>query len=97
MRSRLQVLVFPFIMLIALAWVAAFAQQPPPAQPGQNAQPGQPGQPGQGKQGKAGKRPPPVILGPPEGVQPLPIDIFTSKNFYKDQASWLDKRSAAAD
>ncbi|MEI9814259.1 MAG: hypothetical protein WDO18_17155 [Acidobacteriota bacterium] len=35
---------------------------------------------------------PPVILGPPAGVTPLPIDIFTSKNFYKDKDSWLDKR-----
>ena len=24
--------------------------------------------------------------------QPLTIDLFTSKNFYKDRANWLDKR-----
>ena len=33
-----------------------------------------------------------MIQGPPAGVQPLPIDLFSSKNFYKDKANWLDKR-----
>jgi hypothetical protein len=33
-----------------------------------------------------------VIQGPPAGVTPLETDLFSSKNFYKDTANWLDKR-----
>src|SRR5256885_15674385 len=29
---------------------------------------------------------------PPDGVQPLPLDMFASKDFYKDRALWMDKR-----
>ena len=61
--------------------------QGPPGQGGRGGAPiGAPG--GGGGRGRGG---PPVILGPPDGVQPLKIDLFSSKNFYKDKASWLDK------
>jgi hypothetical protein len=29
---------------------------------------------------------------PPKEIEPLPVDIFTSKDFYADKALWTDKR-----
>ena len=34
----------------------------------------------------------PTFAGPPAGMTALPLDMFSSKNFYKDEALWSDPR-----
>jgi hypothetical protein len=91
MSARLFVL-FAFAMLIALSSMflptapistTVFAQQP--AGRGQQAQGKQAG-------GGFGRANTPTFPGPPAGMQALPLDLFSSKNFYKDQKLWSDQR-----
>src|SRR5437016_42301 len=53
--------------------------------------PGQPAQGGGGRRG-GGRANTPTFPGPPAGMSALPVDLFSSKNFYKDKALWSDKR-----
>lgn len=72
-----------FFVLFAVASTAVLAQQAPaPAGGGGGGRGG-----GGGGRGAA-----PVIQGPPAGMQPLQLDLFLSKNFYKDKDLWMDKR-----
>ena len=62
------------------------AGAPPAGQPG-----GVPGQPAAGARG--GPRTPDGALAPDAPhPDPLPIDLFTTKNFYKDKALWTDPK-----
>jgi len=82
MRNKL------LFVLIVIVVAMAFA----PAMPAFQQGPAAPGAPPAAGGGRGGGRAAPVIQGPPAGVQPLPLDLFQSKNFYKDKALWLDKR-----
>ena len=73
-----------FVVLFAVASTAVLAQQAP-------APAGGGGGGGRGG-GGGGRGAAPVIQGPPAGMQPLQLDLFLSKNFYKDKDLWMDKR-----
>ena len=79
----------PVVALVLLTLAAATAELSLLAQGRGGAPPA--GQPGQGR-GRGGRGNTPTFPGPPAGMQALPTDLFTSKNFYKDQALWLDQR-----
>jgi hypothetical protein len=103
MRARLFLLLFAVILLIAFTTfpdlsplsLTIHAQQGArgAAAPAAGAPAAQGrGGGGGGGGGAGGRGNTPTFAGPPAGMQALPVDLFSSKNFYKDQKLWSDPR-----
>jgi hypothetical protein len=96
MKTRLFVFlataVFAVLATIVLT-STAYTQAPQAVQQdgGQRGRGGQQGG-GAGQQRGLGRANTPTFPGPPAGMQALKLDLFTSKNFYKDKELWSDKR-----
>src|SRR5215469_2412999 len=79
--------VFVFLATAVFVVLATFVLTSANYTQAQGAAQGAPGQ-----QRGFGRANTPTFPGPPTGMQALPMDMFTSKNFYKDKALWSDKR-----
>ncbi len=93
MRARLFIFSVAFTALMAVVLLSALSPKTTLAQQRGAPPPGaQQGAGGAGAGGGFRRGNTPTFPGPPAGMQALPVDLFSSKNFYKDKALWADKR-----
>lgn len=98
MKARLLIVLLAVVSTVAVTVAQQAQQAPAPQAPAAAAAPaGQQAPAADGRGGRGGGgggrgAAAPLVQGPPAGIQPLPLDLFLSKNFYKDQALWMDKR-----
>src|SRR6516162_4343316 len=91
MRSRFVFLTVAAILLLFIGTLT-HAQQRGQGQRGAVPDGAQQQQGALGRGAGFGRANTPTFAGPPAGMQALPTDMFTSKNFYKDRALWSDPR-----